>query len=239
MKKILSAMLPVYIVVVALFIIAAFSGSKAITALSENAAVKGRTCVVIDAGHGGEDGGAVSCTGVSESQLNLQIALRLEDMLHLLGIDTYMIRTTDRSVHTTGNTIAARKSSDLKERVRVINELEPALVLSIHQNYFGDSRYSGPQTFYGNHDDSRELAATMQDALVSALTSGSNRREKAAKGVYLMEHIRCPALLIECGFLSNPEEEALLRDAEYQKKLCAVIAATVASQLSLDWQTNE
>ena len=77
MKKILSAMLPVYIVVVALFIIAAFSGSKAITALSENAAVKGRTCVVIDAGHGGEDGGAVSCTGVSESQLNLQIALRL------------------------------------------------------------------------------------------------------------------------------------------------------------------
>ena len=239
MRKILSAMLPVYIVTVMLVIVLSQSGSRAITALSERVHIKNRACVVIDAGHGGEDGGAVSCTGVPESQLNLEIALRLEDMLHLLGINTYMIRTTDCSVHTAGNSIAARKSSDLKERVRIINELKPELVLSIHQNYFGDSRYSGPQTFYGDNSSSKEIAATMQNALISALTSGCNRKEKAANGVYLMEHIQSPALLIECGFLSNPEEEALLRNVEYQKKICAVIAVTATKQLSLDYQTNE
>ena len=232
MKKKMTVMLPIYITVLGVFIIGAYGGSRAITVLSENSPVEERACVVIDAGHGGEDGGAISCTGVPESKLNLEIALCLEDMLHLLGVDTYMIRSTDRSVYTQGNTIAARKASDLKERVRIINDLEPALMLSIHQNYFTDGRYSGPQVFYKNDPASKVLADQMQEILSTTLLPGSNRQEKQAEGIYLMEHINCTGLLIECGFLSNPDEEAMLRDKNYQKKLCAAIGTLTAEYLT-------
>lgn len=232
MKRKISAMIPIYITVLGIFLITAHGGSQAVTVISENSPIERRTCVVIDAGHGGEDGGAVSCTGVHESKLNLEIALRLDDMFHMLGIDTYMIRTTDRSVHTQGATIAARKISDLKERVSIINKLEPALMLSIHQNYFTDGRYSGPQVFYSNVADSKNFAREMQENLTEVLSPGSNRKEKPAEGIYLMEHTQCPGLLIECGFLSNSQEEAMLRDESYQKKLCAVVAAITAKHLS-------
>ena len=104
--------------------------------------------IIIDPGHGGEDGGAISCTGVSESKLNLEISLRLNDLLNLLGYDTCLIRDSDISIHTKGETIAQKKASDLKERVRIVNETENAVLLSIHQNQFPDSRYSGPQVFF-------------------------------------------------------------------------------------------
>ena len=234
MKNKLTAMLPIYIAVLSLFLIAAKGGSKAVTVLSENIPLQGRQCVVVDAGHGGEDGGAVSCTGIPESNINLEISLRLTDLLNLLGVKTYMIRTTDCSVYTEGNTIAARKISDLKERVRVVNEIQPALLLSIHQNYFGDSRYSGPQVFYGKSDPSKKLADFMQSVLTSSLAPQNKRDEKNANGIYLMEHVNCTALLIECGFLSNSQEEQRLNNPEYQKKLCAVIASVTAQHLSLD-----
>lgn len=239
MKRSLIALTPVYMIVLILFLIAAIGGSRAVTAIAENAPVENRTCVVIDAGHGGEDGGATSCTGVLESKINLEVALRLEDMLHLLGIDTVMIRTTDRSVYTQGDTIAARKVSDLKERARIINETENALLISIHQNYYSDSKYSGAQVFYAPSDGSSELAVRMQTALVQNLNSGSNRKSKPAEGIYLMNHIDCTGVLIECGFLSNPEEEAKLRSEAYQKALCGVIATTVSDYISLDAQMND
>lgn len=239
MKRSLIALTPVYMIVLILFLIAAIGGSRAVTAIAENAPVENRTCVVIDAGHGGEDGGATSCTGVLESKINLEVALRLEDMLHLLGIDTVMIRTTDRSVYTQGDTIAARKVSDLKERARIINETENALLISIHQNYYSDSKYSGAQVFYAPSDGSSELAVRMQTALVQNLNSGSNRKSKPAEGIYLMNHIDCTGVLIECGFMSNPEEEAKLRSEAYQKALCGVIATTVSDYISLDAQMND
>ena len=239
MKQKITAMLPFYAVILSLFLAAAHSGSKAVTALSESFMPPSRSLVIIDAGHGGEDGGAVSCTGISESKLNLEIALRLEDMMHLLGIDTYMIRRTDCSVHTNGNTISSRKISDLKERVRIINESSPALTLSIHQNYFPDSKYSGPQVFFRNSEASKALASEMQSSLTRCLCTSNNRKEKPADGIFLMENIDCTAILIECGFLSNPQEEAKLRQADYQKELCAVIAAATAQFLSLDAQTND
>ena len=124
-----------------------------------------RTVVIIDAGHGGIDGGAVSCTGAYESHINLQIALRLQDMLNLLGMQTKLIRSEDISVYTGGNTIAAKKVSDLKERIRVINNTKNAILLSIHQNYFTDSRYSGAQAFHnGKH---QELALKLQQNFLS------------------------------------------------------------------------
>ena len=184
--------------------------------------------MVIDAGHGGVDGGATSCTGKLESAYNLEIALRLRDLFHLLGYPTRMIRTTDTSIYTKGDTIAAQKMSDLKERVRIVNESENNILVSIHQNNFSDSKYSGAQVFYPDTEGSRELAEALQQKLVQTLNPGSNRKAKKAEGIYLMEHIENQGILVECGFLSNPEEEAKLADAEYQNKLCCVIAAVTA-----------
>ena len=185
--------------------------------------------IIIDAGHGGVDGGAISCTGALESQINLEIALRLEELLHFLGFETKMIRRTDVSVYTEGETIAAKKISDLKNRVKIVNETDGGILISIHQNQFSDSRYSGAQVFYGKKEIAKDLAIKLQTAFVSNLNIGSNRKAKIASGVYLMDKIKNPGVLIECGFLSNLKEEALLRDPQYQKKLCAVIGATLSS----------
>ena len=213
------------VIVLSLMLVSAFVTNKAINVHNENVQLKERTCVVIDAGHGGVDGGAVSCTGVEESQINLEIALRLNDLMHLLGLNTYMIRTEDVSIYTDGNSIAAKKVSDLKERVRIINQTPNAILISVHQNYFQDSRYSGSQVFY--YRDAK-LAKQLQTALVQTLKPESKRKAKKANGVYLMQNVNCPAALIECGFLSNPAEEEQLRDAEYQKKLCCVISSVVS-----------
>ncbi len=203
-------------------------GSNAITVMTESAPIENRTVVVIDAGHGGVDGGATSCTGILESHTNLQIALKLNDLMHLLGFETKMIRTTDTSIYTEGNTIAAQKVSDLKNRVRIINETENAVLISIHQNTFSDGKYSGAQVFYTKDSISQSMAKDMQSALVSSLNPGSNRQAKPANGVYLMEHIQKPGILIECGFISNPEEAVKLNDPTYQNKLCCVIGSALA-----------
>ncbi len=211
-------------------------GSRTATTMSESAPLKGRRCIVVDAGHGGVDGGATSCTGVLESKLNLEISLRLNDLFNLLGYETYMIRTEDISIYTQGETIAAKKISDLKERVRIINQMENPLLLSIHQNHFSDSRYYGAQIFYDNNGTGEQLAKQLQTSFRTYLTPENKRSAKKADSIYIMEHINCNGILIECGFLSNIEEEAKLRSGDYQKKLVCVIAATVANYL--DCQTN-
>lgn len=203
-------------------------GNQAVTVLSERMDFKREYCFIIDPGHGGVDGGATSVAGKLESSFNLEIGLRLQDLLHYLGYQTKMIRTTDVSVYTKGETIAQKKMSDLKERVRICNETPGAILLSIHQNTFSDDRYSGAQVFYASTGGSETLAKAMQKKLVETLNPGSNRQAKRAEGVYLMEHITCPGVLIECGFLSNVQEEAKLRSPEYQKALCCVIAVTAA-----------
>lgn len=230
-KKRYVTLIPAYIAVIGCFLITAIFGSRAVTALSEKAAVTSRKCIIIDAGHGGVDGGAVSCTGVYESQINLEIALRLNDLMHLLGIDTVMIRTTDCSVYTSGDTISAKKISDLKERVRISNSIKNAVLVSIHQNQFTESRYSGAQVFYAATANSEQLANSIQHTFVQTLNLQSKRQIKKATGIYLMEHIRCPGVLVECGFISNPEEEAMLRSDEYQKKICCIIASSCSQFL--------
>lgn len=221
-----------YILIIGGVLFAAEWGSRAVTVISENTPIKRKNCIIIDPGHGGEDGGATSCTGVLESTYNLEISLRLNDLFHLLGYETKMIRTTDTSIYTKGETIAQKKVSDLKERVRIVNETENGLLLSIHQNNFSDSRYSGAQVFYAGTEGSEQLAKQLQTAFVSTLNPGSNRKSKKSDGVYLMEHIDRTGVLIECGFLSNVQEEANLKSGEYQKKLCCVIAAIVNQYLS-------
>ena len=209
-----------------------FGGKKAVRAYSSQHVSQARYCIVLDAGHGGEDGGATSCTGVLESGINLEITLRLKDLFRLLGRETKMIRTSDVSVYTKGGTIAQKKMSDLKERARIVNSTPRAMLISIHQNNFSDNRYSGAQVFYADTQGSEFLAKQLQSTLIASLNKDSKRACKRCDGVYLMEHITCPGILVECGFLSNPAEEAKLRSMEYQRKLCCVIAATASSFLS-------
>lgn len=216
-------MLPYYLLALIVCVAIASFGSQSVTAGVQNGAVQRQVTVVIDAGHGGIDGGATSCTGVLESGFNLQIACKLEDLLHLLGYETVMIRRTDTSVYTEGNTIAAQKVSDLKERVRIANETENAILVSIHQNTFSDQRYRGAQVFYAPSEGSRELAQILQSKL-----PGNSRECKIAGAIYLLQNIHCPGVLVECGFLSNPAEEALLRTDAYQQKLCGIMAAAIA-----------
>ena len=182
------------------------------------------TTVVVDAGHGGEDGGTLSCTGVRESGLNLEIALRVNDLFALLGQRTRMLRIQDVSLHDTdAATIAARKASDIRARVRLTEETPKAVLLSIHQNHFPESKYRGAQVFYAAADGSRALAERLQTALGTQLDPDNHRACKKAGEIYLLKHVSCPAVLVECGFLSNPAEAALLRTPEYQKKLAAVL----------------
>lgn len=227
-----------YLAIMGFGVSSAFWGNYAVTVISENTPLKRNICFVIDAGHGGVDGGATSCTGVLESTINLQIAQRLDDLLHFIGYQTKMIRRDDISVYTEGDTIAQKKVSDLKERVRICSETDGAFLLSIHQNNFSDGQYSGSQVFYAKGDYNETFGRELQSKIIQTLNPGSRRSATHAKGIYLLEHISCPGVLIECGFLSNPSEEAKLRNSEYQQKLSCVIASAAAC-FTLDWQTND
>lgn len=226
------AFVPFYLLVAIAFIGVVNWFSNATTVAVQMRPVARKATFIIDAGHGGIDGGATSCTGILESNINLQIALRLNDLINFLGYDTVMIRTTDTSIYTQGDTIAAQKLSDLRERVRIVNEQENGILISIHQNTFADSRYGGAQVFYAEGQGSSDLAKLLQENLKSTVNPGSSRMSKKASGIYLMEHIKRTGILVECGFLSNPEEEAKLRSGEYQKNLCCVIAASASAYLN-------
>lgn len=218
-----------YLLTILTFLSLIFWGSKSVTVLSENDPLDRKHRFIIDAGHGGVDGGATSFTGKLESAFNLEIALRLNDLMHFLGCGTRMIRTEDVSIYTKGDSIAQKKVSDLKERVRICNETDGAILVSIHQNTFPESRYSGAQVFYGKSEGSEQLAKALQEAFIRHANPGSSRKAKKSDGIYLIEHIECTGVLIECGFLSNPQEEAKLRSAEYQKQLCCIIAAAIVN----------
>lgn len=223
-----------YIMVISLALFGTILGNQTVATISEMIPVERLHRIVIDAGHGGEDGGAVSCSGKNESYFNLQIALRMNDLLHLLGYDTVMIRSTDTSVYTAGETISQKKVSDLKQRVRIVNRTNNALLLSIHQNTFPEEKYSGAQVFYAKTPGSEELAKRLQDDLVSTLNPGSNRKAKQGSGIYLLDKIGTTGVLVECGFLSNQQEEAKLQMPDYQKKLCCVISSGLVRFLASD-----
>ena len=182
--------------------------------------------LVIDAGHGGEDGGAVSISGISESHINLSIACKLEDILALYGVQAEMLRREDISLHSPeADTLRKKKVSDLHNRVSRVEEIPSALLVSIHQNSYPDSRYRGAQVFYGKVSGSEDLAKHVQMTLNETLGSYHTRTaKKIPESIYLMKKVTCPAILVECGFLTHPEEEALLRTDAYQQKIAACIA---------------
>lgn len=190
--------------------------------------------VVIDPGHGGEDGGAVSPGGVEEGPLNLAVALRVQDLLRFAGQPTVMTRTEDVSLDEGGDTIRARKASDIRRRVSMVNETPNAVLLSIHQNSLPSSVVThGAQVFWNTEEGAEALARVMQDSLNGLINAGNEKHPKAIPGtIYLMKHVSAPAVLVECGFLSNPEETIMLQDPSYQTKLAASIAAGYLRRLA-------
>lgn len=188
--------------------------------------------IVIDAGHGGEDGGAISVYGTRESAINLSISQKLEQMFALCGFRTYMVRTDDTAIYTSSaDTLSEKKTSDLKERVRICNSIPGAVLVSIHQNHFGESQYSGAQVFYANTNQSKMFAEIAQESLRSALDPTNRRACAPANSVYLLNHISCTGILVECGFLSNPTEAKLLQNEVYQTKISCTLVGAMAQFL--------
>lgn len=182
--------------------------------------------IILDAGHGGEDGGAVGINGALEKDINLAIALELEKCLKYNNFDVIMIRDSDVSVGDQSlGTIAARKRSDTKNRLQKVEKAGECLLISIHQNHFSESKYSGAQVFYsGNREESAQLAEAIRENIVSSLQPDNRRENKVAgKNIYLLYHCQVPAVLVECGFLSNPEEAGKLSTESYQKDMAAAI----------------
>lgn len=190
--------------------------------------------VVIDPGHGGEDGGAVSAGGVQESQINLEIALRCNDLLRLTGQNTVLVRSEDTAIHTEGDTIRARKASDIRNRVALVEATENAVLLSIHQNSLPSSPVThGAQVFWNSGAGAEQLAKVMQDTLNNCInTEKPKQAKKIQPTIYLMNHVMAPAILVECGFLTNEHETSLLQQPSYQQKLAAAITAGYLRTLS-------
>lgn len=186
--------------------------------------------IIIDAGHGSPDGGAVGNSGVLEKDLNLSVATMLQKFFESSGTQVLLTRSDDNGIYDISGSIKNKKVSDIKNREEFIKNSDAQIFISIHMNKFSDSAYSGPQVFYSmNNEKSEVLANCIQKSMIAALNPKSKREIKSAdSSIYLLSHTDIPAVLVECGFLSNAEEEKMLQDEKYQRQLawsvyCGVI----------------
>jgi len=211
-----------------------FAGERVAFANKEDdkpANAKDKITVIIDAGHGGRDGGASTESGVLEKDLNLAVALKLKSLISQLDVNVVMTRETD--IMLADENSAHKKRDDLNARLNMAREHENCIFVSIHMNKFPVEKYSGLQVYYSkNNEESIALAEVIQKKAGEFLRQGNSRTVKAAdSSIYILHNIEVPAVLVECGFLSNPTEAALLTTEEYQNKLAAVIFAAVAEHI--------
>lgn len=205
---------------------------------SENTGYSRTEKVIVDAGHGGEDGGAVSDDGVVEKDINLDISRKLSDFLKLFGYDVTETRTEDVSVFTDGNTVRERKVSDLKNRLSLFNSDKSNIVISIHQNKFTESKYYGTQIFYSpNNEESVLLAENIRNTVVTLLQPDNTREcKKADSNIYLLKNAEVPAVIVECGFISNYNECQKLVSSDYQKQMAYSISLGFIGFYNNDYQ---
>ena len=188
--------------------------------------------VVIDAGHGGMDPGKVGVSGALEKEINLAIAYELKELLEQNDIMVVMTRTDDDGLY--AETDRNKKSADMKERIRLLAETAPLLAVSIHQNSFTDSKSHGAQVFYYEGSSSgKQGAELIQEAMKRELADGNHRLAKANSSYYMLKKSSCPLVIVECGFLSNPQEEQLLMTEEYQRKVAWAVHLGV-----MEWMTK-
>ena len=205
---------------VAFMAAAFFAGRQAAVTVSvtnQETDAKAKYCVVVDAGHGGDDPGKVGINGMLEKELNLQIAKKLAVFLEMADVEVVMTRTEDRGLHEEGT--SGKKAQDMKRRVELMETHAPDLVISIHQNSYGDETVRGAQVFYYTGSaEGKKLAQILQHRLVEGLDPANHRMEKDNDSYYLLKKTSRPIVIAECGFLSNPDEATLLCDPLYQEK---------------------
>ena len=190
--------------------------------------------VVIDAGHGGEDGGTVGKNGVYEKDINLSVSLYLADELKNAGVEVLLTRSEDILLYDrNSNYEGQKKVQDLAERRRIAESCENALFVSIHMNSFPEERYKGLQVYYSeNNGGSSALAELIRNTVKQSLQPDNTRQNKTGENIYLLDRLSCPAVLVECGFLSNPEECALLSSTDYQKALAKALAKAITEYIN-------
>ncbi len=234
MKKLLFTLICI-LVSLLLFIFSFIKPAVLLTA-TDTATTDKMPCIIIDAGHGGFDGGASTDDGYPEKHINLNISLYLNDYLTALGYETLLTRTKDESLEDIDSTtIRKRKTSDLHNRMKIMEEAENAIFISIHQNHFSEEKYRGMQVFYSPSfsDESSILAEAIQKCTAENLQSDNTRKIKeCTSSVFLIYKAVKPAVLVECGFLSNNEESKLLKTEIYQKKVALCIAMGIQNYLS-------
>lgn len=187
--------------------------------------VKQKT-IVIDSGHGGVDPGKVGVTGVLEKDVNLQIAKKVEAKLKTKGYHVIMTRTEDVGLYSEGD--LNKKVADLKKRIEIIHESNPVFAVSIHQNSFPSGSVNGAQVFYyTKSEEGKRIAEIMQESIVEGIGDGNHRKAKANDSYYMLKKTNCPLMIVECGFLSNAEEEHLLSNDEYQEKMAGAIVSGI------------
>ncbi len=200
--------------------------------------------VVIDAGHGGEDGGTSGADGTREKDVNLAVASAVYDMLSASGIGCVMTRTEDKLLYDEYGDLSdytgKKKIYDLKNRLRRADEHEGAVLVSIHMNAFSSKKYSGLQVYYSpNNPGSATLANLIQSTVRTYIQPENDRETKrAGKSIYLLDRIRSEGVLIECGFLSNDEECRLLNDPAYRQRLALAIASAISEYLASAGKRN-
>ena len=195
---------------------------------------EGGPILVIDPGHGGFDGGALADDGTVEAQINLAVSLQMEEAARLLGVETVMTRREDVALDSpNAGTVRQRKASDLKNRVELVESIPNSVLVSIHQNSLPEViSVHGAQVFYNSAAGSEELALAVQNALNTTVNDRPKEVKAAGKNIYLLYHTTAPAILVECGFLSNPQETELLNMPVHQTRLSVTILAAILGQLS-------
>lgn len=192
--------------------------------------------VVIDAGHGGRDGGAsTDDDGTLEKDLNLAVAKKLSALMKTAGVNVVMTRNDD--IELADPASSHKKLDDLNARIAIANEKEDSIFVSIHMNKFPVAKYSGLQVYYsGNDEGSQTLAGIIQGAAASFLNENNARKTKSAgDSIYILHHLRIPAVLVECGFLSNYEEKEMLKTDEYQTKLAMTLYAAILDYIDTEY----
>lgn len=175
--------------------------------------------IVLDPGHGGHDPGAIGKTGIKEKDINLDIVLKLQGLLEQSGCITQLTRAVDESIHDK-DFAAGKKRSDLKNRKKIADTSQANAFISIHLNSFPQSKYKGVQAFYPKESEgAKKLAVSIQNELKTTLSIKDNREALAIKDIYILKNTKVPSVIVECGFLSNPEEEARLTSEKYRGKI--------------------
>ena len=194
--------------------------------------------VIIDAGHGGRDSGALGVSGTEEDSINVKIALKLRRLIEQAGGVALMVREDDSGLYDATKR-TGRKAEDLKNRIKMFSESEADVSISIHLNSFTQSQYYGAQTFYKEGDNhSRMLAEYIQTEMLAVMDRGNDRKIKPKSDLYIFKGNDIPGALVECGFLSNPEEEHLLIQDQYQERLAWSIFSGIVKYFEYEAKTD-